>query len=338
MRKFYLHFIILTILVLTTSCIKEIENNDPQNKKENFAIVIHGGAGSITKGRFTKEQENAYKNKLKEALKIGYDILNQNGSAVDAVESVIRILEDSPLFNSGKGAVLNDVGDVELDASIMNGKNINAGGVASLRHIKNPITLARFVMEHSPHVLMFGEGAEKFADEFGLKKVDNDYFKTEERIKNFNKKKNKDKTFLENKDYKYGTVGCVALDKDGNLAAGTSTGGMSGKKYGRVGDSPIIGAGTYANNNTCAVSSTGHGEYFIRNVVAYDISALMEYRGLSLHDAAVKVIKNKLLKQKASGGIIGIDKYGNITMTFNTEGMFRGYIKSDGKSFVGLYK
>ena len=212
--------------------------------------------------------------------------------------------------------------------------SITTGGVASVTHIKNPITLARFVMEHSPHVLMFGSGAETFADEFGLQKVDNDYFKTEDRINQFNK----NKTSANIKDLKFGTVGCVALDKNGNLAAGTSTGGMSGKKYGRVGDSPIIGAGTYANNNTCAISATGHGEYFIRNVVAYDISALMEYKDLSLKEASDQVIKYKLPKQNASGGIIGIDKNGNIVMPFNTDGMFRGFIKEGEKPNVSIYK
>ncbi|MCP5063302.1 MAG: isoaspartyl peptidase/L-asparaginase [Ignavibacteriae bacterium] len=288
----------------------------------------------MTKGKYSTEKENKYKNKLEEALKVGYEILNANGSSVDAVESVIRVLEDSPLFNSGKGAVLTELGDVELDASIMDGKNINAGGVADIKHIKNPITLARFVMEHSPHVLMFGSGAETFADEFGLQKVDNNYFKTEERINQFNK----NITSAKIKDSKFGTVGCVALDKNGNLAAGTSTGGMSGKKYGRVGDSPIIGAGTYANNNTCAISATGHGEYFIRNVVAYDISALMEYKNLSLKEASDQVIKYKLPKQNASGGIIGIDKNGNIVMPFNADGMFRGFIKEGEKSNVSIYK
>ena len=244
-------------------------------------MVVHGGAGYIYEGRYTKEEENKYKEKLEEAINAWIRYFKYNGSAVDAVETVIRVLEDSPLFNSGKGAVFTEEGNVELDASIMDGKNINAGGVASLKHIKNPITLARFVMEHSPHVLMFGEGAEKFADEFGLEKVENSYFKTDERIKEFNKNKKTASLNYESEN-KFGTVGCAALDKEGNLAAGTSTGGMMGKKYGRVGDSPIIGAGTYANNNTCAISATGHGEFFIRNVVSYDISALMEYKGLNI--------------------------------------------------------
>ncbi len=306
------------------SCVKEIKNNDTPEKSVEFALVIHGGAGSIFEGRYSEEEEKAYKEKLKEALDVGYNILESKGSAVDAVETVIRVLEDSPLFNAGVGAVLNDEGNIELDASIMDGSNIKAGGVAGLKHIKNPITLARFVMEHSPHVLLFGEGAEKFADEFGLQKVENSYFKTEKKIEEFNKEKVKSVSYLQNNDYKFGTVGCAALDKNGNLAAGTSTGGMSGKKFGRVGDAPIIGAGTYANNNTCALSATGHGEFFIRNVVTHDISALMEYKNFSLKEASDFVINDKLKKQEATGGVIGLDKFGNVIMTFNTQGMFRG--------------
>jgi len=336
MTKHYFYITIIFTAFLLNSCVKEIKNNRSGKRDVSFALAVHGGAGSITKNKYSKDKENQYKNRLKAALEIGYDILNQGGTSVDAVESVIRVLEDSPLFNAGKGAVLTEFGNAELDASIMSGKKLNAGGIAGIKHIKNPITLARFVMEHSPHVLMFGDGAEKFADEFGLQKVKNKYFKTEEKVKQFNK--NKEQTSIKTNAYKYGTVGCVALDKEGNLAAGTSTGGMSGKKFGRVGDSPIIGAGTYANNKTCAISATGHGEYFIRNVVAYDISALMEYKDLSLNVAANMVIKNKLLKQKVNGGIIGIDKYGNIVMTFNTEGMFRGYIKADSKPIIKLYK
>lgn len=335
MTKIYLFTTVLLFLLLS-GCVKEIKNNDIVEKKTDFALVIHGGAGYIYEGRYSKEEENEYVNKLTEALNIGYEILESDGSSVDAVESVIRVLEDSPLFNSGKGAVFTDEGNVELDASIMDGKNINSGGVASLKHIKNPITLARFVMEHSPHVLMFGEGAEKFADEFGLDKVDNSYFKTEKRIKEFNK--DKDKADLRDEVKNFGTVGCAALDKKGNLAAGTSTGGMMGKKYGRVGDSPIIGAGTYANNKTCALSATGHGEFFIRNVVTHDISALIEYKGMNITDAAELVINKKLKDQDALGGVVGLDKYGNIVMSFNTQGMFRGYRVSGKDPEVRLYK
>lgn len=336
MTKFNLLLAFLITLGLN-GCVKEIHNNDISEKKVDFALVVHGGAGYIYEGRYSKEEEIRYIEKLEEAINAGYDILNNNGSAVDAVETVIRLLEDSPLFNSGKGAVFTDEGNVELDASIMDGKNMNAGGVAGLTRIKNPITLARFVMEHSPHVLMFGEGAEKFAEEFGLEKVDNSYFKTDERIREFNKKKLNAAVKYESEN-KFGTVGCAALDKEGNLASGTSTGGMMGKKYGRVGDSPIIGAGTYANNNTCAISATGHGEFFIRNVVSYDISALMEYKGLNINQASELVINKKLKDQDALGGIIGLDKYGNVMMTFNTQGMFRGYRTSDKDAVILLYE
>ena len=336
MTKIYL-LSTLIISLLLTGCVKEIHNNDINEKRADFALVVHGGAGYIYEGKYSPEQEKQYTEKLEEAINLGYDILNNNGSAVDAVETVIRVLEDSPLFNAGKGAVFTDEGNVELDASIMDGKNINAGGVASLTHIKNPITLARFVMEHSPHILLFGEGAEKFSDEFGLQKVDNSYFKTDERIKEF-EKNNKSASLKYESENKFGTVGCAALDKEGNLAAGTSTGGMMGKKYGRVGDSPIIGAGTYANNKTCAISATGHGEFFIRNVLAHDISALMEYKGLNIFEASDLVINKNLKEQDASGGVIGLDKYGNVMMTFNTEGMFRGYRISGGVSEIKLYR
>jgi len=330
MTKYYLFNFIL-ILLLLSACVKEIKNNDKKDvKKVDYALVIHGGAGNIYEGRYTKKEENQFIEKISDALNKGNNILESGGTAVDAVESAIRVLEDSPLFNSGKGAVYTNEGNVELDASIMNGKNINSGGIAAVKHIKNPITLARFVMEHSPHVLLFGEGAEKFADEFGLEKVDNSYFKTDKQTEEFKK--------LTKGEFKFGTVGCAALDKEGNLAAGTSTGGIIGKKNGRVGDSPIIGAGTYADNNTCALSATGHGEFFIRNVVTHDISKLIEYKGLGINEAAEFVINQKLIKQNALGGVIGLDKYGNIVMTFNTPGMFRGYRTCGNESVVLLYK
>lgn len=332
-------FLTLIIIIISiTSCVKEIKNNDAPVKIADFGLVIHGGAGSIYEGRYSQTEENDYKLKLKEALTTGYSILESGGKSVDAVESVIRVLEDSPLFNAGKGAVFTEDGNVELDASIMDGRNINAGGVAGIKHIKNPITLARFVMEHSPHVLLFGDGAEKFADEFALEKVSNDYFKTEKEIKEYNSKKTSQNESTVKADYKLGTVGCAALDKEGNLAAGTSTGGISGKKFGRVGDAPIIGAGTYANNKTCALSATGQGEFFIRNVVAHTISALMEYKNMSLKDASEKIINGDLKRQEAQGGVIGIDKYGNIVMSFNTQGMFRGFMLSGKEPVVEIYR
>ncbi|MCX7797208.1 MAG: isoaspartyl peptidase/L-asparaginase [Melioribacter sp.] len=292
-----------------------------------FGIAIHGGAGLIK--NLANDKEKEYISKLEEALITGYKILENNGSAVDAITSAIAILEDSPLFNAGKGAVLNENGIAELDASIMDGKTLKAGAVAGVHHVKNPIKLAKLIMEKSPHVMMIGSGAEEFGKMFNIELVDSTYFITKERWEQYLKMKDT----LE----KHGTVGAVALDKNGNLAAGTSTGGMMMKKFGRVGDSPIIGAGTYANNNTCAVSCTGHGEYFIRLGVAKDISSLIEYKNMSLNDAANEII-NKLSQLGGTGGVIAIDKYGNIAMPFNTEGMFRGYYLSDGKINIKIYK
>lgn len=343
--KFNLIILLILLLFLTSGCLRRVNEPFKGKAKIKFGLVIHGGAGNITKGRFTKVQEQKYEDKLREALLTGYGVLEHGGSSVDAVEKTIRILEDSPLFNAGKGAVFTNAGTNEMDASIMDGKTLNAGGVAGVKHIKNPISLARLVMDRSPHVLMDGLGAEKFAKEMGVSLVDTSYFFTEsrwkslQRIKKNTAKKNKDKSLLKlDQPDKFGTVGCAALDKYGNLAAGTSTGGMTNKMYGRIGDSPIIGAGTYANNKTCAVSATGHGEYFIRNVIAYDISAQMEYKHTSLKRAAEKDIMQKLVEQKAGGGVIAIDRLGNIVTVFNTEGMFRGFMVSGGKPTIEMYK
>jgi beta-aspartyl-peptidase (threonine type) len=317
---------------------------------QNFVFAIHGGAGTILKGNMTPEMEAAYQAKLREALLAGYNILKHDGSSLDAVEAAIRLMEDSPLFNAGKGAVFTSEGTIELDASIMDGSTLKAGAVAVVKHIKNPISVARLVMEQSPHVLMVGEGAEAFAKQKGIDLVPNDYFRTERRWQELQRAKEKERREAEqpNKvsrnldaEYpdvtKYGTVGAVALDSHGNLAAGTSTGGKTNKKFGRVGDSPIIGAGTYANNLTCAVSATGDGEYFIRGVVAYDISAMMEYQGKSLKEAAGAVIE-KVGKLGGSGGLIAIDRNGNITMPFNSEGMYRGRVGADGKILIEIYR
>jgi len=301
-----------------------------------FGIVLHGGAGLLSKKIMPEEKEKAYREKLKEALAAGYRILKKGGKSLDAVEAAIRILEDSPLFNAGKGAVFTGEGTNELDASIMDGKTLNAGAVAGVQHIKNPISLARMVMERSPHVLLSREGAEAFAKKMGLGLVPKEYFFTKRRWESLQKIKEKEKKSQKNK--KFGTVGAAALDKAGNLAAGTSTGGMTNKKFGRVGDSPLIGAGTYANNRTCAISATGHGEYFIRSVAAYDISALMEYGGLSLNEAAQLVVMKKLKEMGGYGGIIAIDYKGNISMPFNTSGMFRGYVGQDGKVYIKIFK
>jgi len=304
-------------------------NSTAQSQK--FGLVIHGGAGTILKKNMSPEKEAAYTEKINEALSAGFKILDSGGTSLDAVNSAINIMEDSPLFNAGKGAVLTEKGEAELDASIMEGKTLMAGAVAGVKHIKNPINLARLVMEKSPHVMMIGDGAEEFAKQNNYELVDNKYFITEERWLQYLKIK-------EAQDKKHGTVGCVALDKNGNLAAGTSTGGMMMKKFGRVGDAPIIGAGTYANNNTCAVSATGHGEYFIRLGVAKDISTLIEYKNYSLDQASNEVINNKLTMLGGTGGVIAIDKEGHVAMTFNTEGMYRGCLINGSAPIVKIYK
>lgn len=325
--------------------IKQLQG--PQNPRLGF--VIHGGAGVIRRGSLTPEREKEYRTKLEEAALAGYKALQAGKSGLDAVEIAIRILEDSPLFNAGKGAVFTNDGKNELDASIMNGKTLAAGAVAGLRHVKNPITLARAVMEKSPHVMMIADGAEKFAKEQGIELVDAKYFWTQPRWDSLQKilQEEKDKaakpkgtsqSLADLPPNKFGTVGAVALDKDGNLAAGTSTGGMTNKKFGRVGDVPIIGAGTYANNESCAVSATGWGEFFIRIGVARDICALMEYRAMPIQPAADLVIKQKLQKLGGDGGIIGLDKFGNIAISFNSEGMYRAYINTAGKPVVEIYK
>lgn len=319
-----------TILILFFIFLSQITFSQMQK----FGIVIHGGAGTILKSSITPEKETEYISKLNEALNAGYKILEGGGKSLDAVEATIRIMEDSPLFNAGKGAVFTSKGTNELDAAVMDGNTLGAGAVAGLMHIKNPISLARLVMEKSPHVMMIANGAEEFAKENGIELVDQKYFFTQERWDALQRAKQAEEKLKE----KHGTVGAVALDKFGNLAAGTSTGGKTNKKYGRVGDSPIIGAGTYANNNTCAISATGDGEYFIRLGIARDISDLMAYKNLSLSDAANEVIMNKLTQIGGTGGVIGIDKNGNIAMPFNTEGMFRGNYLSGEKPVVKIYK
>lgn len=312
----------------------------PQERAE-YAIAIHGGAGTITKANMTPEQEQEYLTALNAALDIGENILKNGGSSMDAVEQTIIYLENSPLFNAGKGAVFTNSGRNELDASFMDGATRNAGAVGGVTIVKNPITAARAVLEKSEHVMLTGTGAEQFAIEQGLDTVSNDYFFTQGRWDALQRiKAAEDKSsgsLLDYPDRKFGTVGCAALDKNGNLAAGTSTGGMTNKRYNRIGDSPIIGAGTYASNETCAVSSTGHGEYFIRYAVAYDISALMEYKGRDLQSAADFVINKKLKEAGGTGGIISVDKYGNVAMPFNTSGMYRGYAKP-GERVTRIYE
>lgn len=316
--------------MLFWGCSDGLQNREQVQKDQpDWAIVVHGGAGFMNPDDFTAEQEKACHVKLAEALNAGGDILESGGSAMDAVEAAIRIMEDSPLFNAGKGAVFNADGINELDASFMDGSTLNAGAVANVRRIKNPISAARLVMEASPHVMLIRDGAEMFAQENGIQMVDPSYFYTENRWKSLERAREREQKNLEDQTKKSGTVGCVALDKNGNLAAGTSTGGMTNKKYGRVGDSPIIGAGTYADNSCCGVSATGHGEFFIRNVVAYDIVARVKYKGETIEESANDIINNKLKNLKANGGVIVLDKNGNITMPFNTSGMYRGFLFPD---------
>lgn len=326
---------------------EEIDSTATINKAE-FAIIIHGGAGYLKPGNLSQEKETEYRQKLEEAIRIGYDILKKGGSSIDAVQKTINVLEDSPLFNAGKGAVFTNAGTNEHDASIMDGKTLNAGASAGTKTVKNPIDLAKAIMDNSPHVMLAREGAETFAEEQNLEIVDPTYFFTEgkmkslEHVKASEAKKENDKKVAfydaDIKDAKFGTVGCAALDKHGNLAAGTSTGGMTNKRWGRIGDSPIIGAGTYANNNTCAVSSTGWGEYFIRAIAAYDISALMEYKGLTLQEATKLVVQEKIPNLGGDGGIVAVDKNGSFAMEFNTTGMFRATMNDQGELYIGMYK
>lgn len=326
-----------------------ISSDKEAKKTKNFGIVIHGGAGTILKENMSDSLENAYKEKLKEAITVGHNILKNGGTSMEAVTKTINIMEDSPLFNAGKGAVFTHEETNELDASVMDGATLNAGAVAGVTQIKNPIDLALAVMNNSPHVMLSGKGAEVFAKENGFELVDPSYFYTENRYRSLKRVKERESeknnkasaTSFEDpfiKDSKFGTVGCAALDTHGNLAAGTSTGGMTNKRWNRIGDAPIIGAGTYANNATCAVSSTGWGEYFIRAMVAHDISALMEYKGLSLKEAAAEVIQKKVPALGGDGGIVSIDKDGNVAMEFNTAGMYRAHMNAEGELIIGIYK
>lgn len=306
-----------------------------------FSIALHGGAGTLVKGTMTSALEAQYKQDLKLALDAGYSILEQGGTAVDAVEKAVTILEDSPLFNAGKGAVFTATESHEMDASIMDGSTLNAGAVSLISGIKNPVSLARDVMEKSEHVFLAGEGAMEFAKQLNYDLEDAAYFYDEFRHKQWLEIKDTDSFQLDHstkKDSKFGTVGAVACDQNGNIAAATSTGGMTNKKWGRVGDSPMIGAGNYANNKTCAISCTGSGEFFIRGVVAYDVSCLMEHKGMSVREASEEVINKRILEIGGDGGLIAVDTEGNIAMPFNTEGMYRASKTSKGNEVVSIYK
>ena len=309
------------LIIILFSC-----NNHDENK---IAIVIHGGAGIILKENISKSKEDSIINKLDEAISKGWELLKKGQSSEMAVIETIKILEDSPLFNAGKGSVFNNEGKVENDASIMKGNDLNAGASSGTSNVKNPITLAANIMNHSEHVFLSGKGAENFAKNRNLEIVNNEYFHTKFRYNQLLNKKGEDK---------YGTVGCVAIDVNGNIVAGTSTGGMTNKKWGRIGDSPIIGAGTYANNSTCGISSTGSGEYFIRTVAAYQVSSLLENHNYDLKKAMYKVIHEKIGGIGGDGGMIGIDKNSNISMEFNTPGMYRAYVNKYGEKEILLYE
>jgi beta-aspartyl-peptidase (threonine type) len=321
------------------------------SKESPIAIVIHGGAGTIQREFMSDEMERRYRGVLAKAIESGYQILKNDGSSTEAVIATITTLEDSPLFNAGHGAVFNHDGNIELDASIMQGSDLNAGAVAAVSRVKNPITLALAVLEHSPHVMLVGEGAEMFAKQQGIVLVPNQYFKTERRRLQLEEILAKEKgVSLTNTppnallaayrfdEKKLGTVGAVAIDKNGDIAAGTSTGGMTNKRFGRVGDVPVIGSGTYADNNSCGISATGHGEYFIRAAVAHDICARMEYKGISLQQAQDEVVQEKLVKMNGSGGVIGVDKDANVAFSFNSLGMYRASINKDGVRQIKIFK
>jgi beta-aspartyl-peptidase (threonine type) len=336
-------FLLVSLLVIAASCSKK--SGERTDKPVGpITLVIHGGAGTIKRENMTPEREKAYHDALQQALDSGYTVLERGGKSLDAVIAAIKVMENSPLFNAGKGAVFNNEGKNELDASIMDGSNLMAGAVAGVTTIKNPITAAYAVMTKSEHVMMIGDGAEKFAQEQNLEIVEPSYFFDSLRYKQWLKAKeaeaSREASLIDpyTKDKKFGTVGAVALDQYGNIAAGTSTGGMTNKKYGRVGDAPIIGAGTYADNASCGVSATGWGEYFIRLAVAHDIVSLVKYTNLSLQDAADSVVMKKIPRLGGDGGIIALDRQGNISMTFNTAGMYRGYIRKKGEGKTFIYK
>ncbi len=345
---------IFALFILLASCeekemrsgAESSQNVSEQSAERPLALVIHGGAGTIKRENMSAEMEKAYRAKLEEALDAGYGVLESGGSAVEAVRSAINVMEDSPLFNAGKGAVFNSVGKHELDASIMEGRTLNAGAVAGVTRIKNPIDAAILVKDSTRHVMLSGVGAEEFVSEFDLTFVETSYFDTETRREQLDRAQGKEKVTFDHSslldnvpidDHKYGTVGCVALDKEGNLAAGTSTGGMTNKKFGRIGDSPIIGAGNYANNLSCGVSCTGTGEYFMRTLAAHEASNLMLYKGMTVDKALSEVIR-QIQELGGDGGMIALDKDGNVAWDFNTAGMYRGFRKSTGEKIVEIYE
>ena len=350
MNQFFTFLLLVLVSISLVNCAKDPDKKQTSTVKEiPYAIVIHGGAGIIKKEFISVEKEKKITNKLQEALDVGYAILQKGGSSLEAVQATVNVMENSPLFNAGKGAVFNSEGKNEMDASIMDGKTLNAGAVAGVQNIKNPINLARLVMDSINHVMLSGRGAELFAKKHGIQFEEDAYFYSERRWNSLMKvkEKNGEKLLIKNirdlttnyvDEHKYGTVGAVAIDKNGNIAAATSTGGMTNKKFNRIGDSPIIGAGTYANNATCGISSTGTGEFFIRTLAAHETSNLVQYKDISLKNALHIVIFNKIEPLGGDGGMIGLDKNGIVAWDFNTEGMYRGYKKSTGENVVKLYK
>lgn len=328
---------IMTLTAVLLSSLLVAVSSAKAETRRPLAIAIHGGAGVIAREQLGPDDGASYRAGLAEALDAGYAVLERGGSSLDAVTTAVRILEDNPLFNAGRGAVLTHEGQAELDASIMTGHDLKAGAVAGVKRILHPIDLARKVMEDSPHVMLYGAGAEEFAASRGFEFVPNEFFITPQRKRQLERVL-QGRTQPRNELSGLGTVGAVAVDSSGNLAAATSTGGMTNKRWGRIGDAPIIGAGTYANNASCAVSATGHGEYFIRSVVAYDVCALMEYKGYSLNRAATEVVKRKLVERGGEGGIIAVDRAGNVALEFNSPGMFRGMRDSAGRREIAIYE
>lgn len=344
--------LLLTLIGFLNACKQSVKKEDAkifERAPNSFSLVIHGGAGGVTKENHNEQQQKAYSKALQEALDAGYSVLENGGSSLDAVQAAVNIMEDSPLFNAGRGAVFNSEGKQEMDASIMDGKTLNCGAVTGVNHIKNPILAARIVMDSSKHVLLSGKEVESMMAQYGLEMVDSSYFFTDKRYNQLKRIQGKDIIQLDHSsaslfeeglidDHKYGTVGAVAIDKNGNIAAGTSTGGMTNKKHGRIGDSPIIGAGNYANNLTCGISATGTGEYFMRTVAAHEVSNLIQYKGLSPNEALHEVLFNQIGKLGGSGGMILIDNKGDIYWDFNSKGMFRGFKKSSGENVVEMFE
>ncbi|VXD17639.1 isoaspartyl peptidase/L-asparaginase family protein [Marinoscillum sp. 108] len=323
-------FLLIVVACLSGCNTTPAENTPNEPVERKIAVVIHGGAGTVSRENMDSVTEVAYRAKLDEALQAAYTILEDGGSSCDAIQAAIVMMENSPLFNAGVGAVFTATGENELDASIMRGEDLNAGAVAGVKTVKNPILAAYQVMINSPHVMLAREGAEQFAKERGLELVDPSYFSTDPRKAQLEKA-------IKKVEKEYGTVGAVAVDRQGNICAATSTGGMTNKKWGRIGDSPVIGAGTYANNNTCGFSGTGHGEYYIRTAAAHDVSALMEYKNLSVEEAA-QTVMDKITKMDALGGMIAMDRFGNVAMPFNTSGMYRGYRKEGEMAVIKIFQ